>query len=168
MNNSIPTILYVDDDDNDVVLLKHAIRSARLSFQVQAVHDPENAGAYLAGEGIYSDRKTFPFPSLVLLDLKMPRMHGFEVLTWIRSHPLLKRMVVIVLTASNQVSEINRAYELGANSYLVKPVELTALTEMVKGIGAYWMALNGKADASAALPGVLNCATPQFSEPRAH
>lgn len=142
MNNNIPTILYVDDDDNDVVLLKHAIRSAQLNFSVQVANDPEQASAYLDGEGPYSDRKCFPLPSLVLLDLKMPRMHGFEVLTWIRRHPLHKRMVVIVLTASNQASEINRAYELGANSYLVKPVELTALVEMVRGIGQYWMVLN--------------------------
>src|SRR5262249_7523580 len=93
-------------------------------------------------EGSYADRKCFPLPSLVLLDLKMPRMHGFEVLTWIRKHPLLKGMVVIVLTASNQASEINRAYELGANSYLVKPVELSSLVEMVRGIGHYWMVLS--------------------------
>jgi CheY-like chemotaxis protein len=142
MNNNISTILYVDDDDNDVLLLKHAIRSAQLSFNVQAVHDPEHASAYLEGEGPYADRKCFPLPSLVLLDLKMPRMHGLEVLSWIRGHPLLKRMVVIVLTASNQLSEINRAYELGANSYLVKPVELSLLVEMVRGIGHYWMVLN--------------------------
>ncbi|MDB6020373.1 MAG: two-component system response regulator [Pedosphaera sp.] len=142
MNNKIPTILYVDDDDNDVVLLKHALRSAGLPFQVQAVNDPENASAYLSGEGIYADRKCFPMPSLVLLDLKMPRMHGFEVLAWVRDQPMLKRLVVIVLTASNQASEINKAYELGANSYLVKPVELTVLVEMVKGIAAYWLTLN--------------------------
>jgi CheY-like chemotaxis protein len=142
MNNNISTILYVDDDDNDVLLLKHAIRSAQLSFNVQTVNNPESASAYLDGEGPYADRKCFPLPSLVLLDLKMPRMHGLEVLAWIRKHPLLKRMVVIVLTASNQLSEINRAYELGANSYLVKPVELSQLVEMVRGIGHYWMVLN--------------------------
>lgn len=142
MNNNIPTILYVDDDDNDFVLLKHAIRSAQLNFNVQAVHDPEHAAAYLDGEGPYADRKCFPFPSLVLLDLKMPRMNGLEVLALIRRHPLFKRMVVIVLTASNQVSEINQAYELGANSYLVKPVELSLLVEMMRGIGQYWMTLN--------------------------
>ena|ERR1700722_66597 len=144
--NKTPTILYVDDDDNDVVLLKHAIRAAQLSFQVQPVNDPEKAAAYLNGKGVYADRKCFPFPELVLLDLKMPRMHGLEVLAWIRSQPLLKRLVVIVLTASNHDSEINRAYDMGANSYLVKPVELDALIEMVKGIGAYWIMLNRTAE----------------------
>lgn len=142
MNNNIPTILYVDDDDNDVVLLKHAIRTAQLNFNVRAVNNPEEASAYLDGEGPFADRKCFPMPSLVLLDLKMPRMHGLEVLAWIRAHPMLKRMVVIVLTASNQLSEINKAYELGANSYLVKPVELSLLVEMVRGIGQYWITLN--------------------------
>ncbi len=138
----MPTILYVDDDDNDVLLLKHAVRSAQVCFNVQVVNDPEKATAYLGGQGIYADRKCFPIPELVLLDLKMPRMHGLEVLSWIRSQAGLKRLVVIVLTASNQASEVNRAYELGANSFLVKPVELEALVEMVKGISAYWMKLS--------------------------
>ena len=140
--NTMHTILYIDDDENDVVLLKHAIRAAQLRCNVQAVNDPEKAAAYLGGKGQYADRKCFPVPSLVLMDLKMPRMHGLEVLAWIRTQPVLKRLVVIVLTASNQASEVNRAYELGANSYLVKPVELEALVELVKGIGAYWLSLN--------------------------
>ena len=140
--NKMPTILYVDDDDNDVLLLKHAIRSAQLRFNVQVVNDPEKAAAYLGGQGTYADRKCFPLPEIVLLDLKMPRMHGLEVLSWIRSQPRLKRLVVIVLTASNQATEVNRAYELGANSYLVKPVELEALIAMVKGLSAYWMELS--------------------------
>jgi CheY-like chemotaxis protein len=140
--NKIPTVLYVDDDDNDVLLLKHAFRSAQLRFDMQVMNDPEKAAAYLGGQGIYADRKCFPLPEIVLLDLKMPRMHGLEVLSWIRSQPRLKRLVVIVLTASNQASEVNRAYELGANSYLVKPVELEALVEMVKGISAYWLELS--------------------------
>src|ERR1700740_418676 len=135
MNSNIPTILSVVDHDSDGLWLEHAVRSAQVNFSVQVANDPEKASAYLDGQGPYADRKCFPLPSLVLLDLKMPRMHGFEVLTWIRHHPLLKRMVVIVLTASNQASEINRAYELGANSYLVKPVELASLVEMVRGIG---------------------------------
>lgn len=141
MNNT-PTILYVDDDDNDVLLLKHAIRYAKISCNLQVLNDPEMAAAYLGGEGPYSDRDSFPLPSLVLLDLKMPRMHGLEVLAWIRNQPALKRLVVIVLTASNQASEVNRAYELGANSYLIKPVELDELVKLVVGINAYWMALN--------------------------
>src|SRR5207302_1109101 len=75
MNNN-PTVLYVDDDDNDVLLLKHAIRSAKMVCHLQVVNDPEMASAYLGGEGAYADRKCFPLPALVLLDLKMPRMHG--------------------------------------------------------------------------------------------
>lgn len=140
--NKMHTILYVDDDDNDVVLLKHAVRSAQLRCSVQSVNDPEKAAAYLSGKGQYADRKCYPVPSVVLLDLKMPRMNGLDVLAWIRSQPVLKRLVVIVLTASNQGCEVNRAYELGANSFLVKPVELEALVDLIKGIGAYWLNLN--------------------------
>ncbi len=140
--NKIHTILYVDDDDNDVSLLKHAVGCAQVRCQVQAVNDAEKAAAYLAGKGQYANRRTFPSPTLVLLDLKMPRMDGLEVLAWIRRQPVLKRLVVIVLTASNQACEVNRAYELGANSYLVKPVELEGLVEIVKGLSAYWMVLN--------------------------
>ncbi|EEF58042.1 response regulator [Pedosphaera parvula] len=137
-----PTILYVDDDENDVLLLKHALRCCKLSFNLQVVNDPERASAYLGGQDIYADRKLYPIPSLVLLDLKMPRMNGMEVLAWIRSQPALKHLVVIVFTASNQASEVNRAYEMGANSYLVKPVELELLVEIVKGMTQYWMTLN--------------------------
>src|SRR4051812_44006191 len=145
--SSIPTILYVDDDDNDVLLLKHALRTARLSFDVQVVNDPEKAGAYLSGQGIYSDRERHPWPALVLLDLKMPRMHGLEVLTWIRSQASLEGLIVIVLTASNHLPEINRAYELGANSYVIKPVELSELVGIVRGMLAYWISFTTKAGA---------------------
>jgi CheY-like chemotaxis protein len=134
-----PTILYVDDDDNDVLLLKHALRCAKLIFDVQVVNDPENASAYLDGDGKFSDRTLHPLPELVLLDLKMPRMHGLEILAWIRRHPRFKELVVVVLTASNHVPEINRAYELGANSYLIKPVELGELVGIIRGMIAYWM-----------------------------
>ena len=137
-----PTILYVDDDDNDVLLLKHAFRCAKLPFDLQVVNDPEKASAYLGGQDVYADRNLYPLPALVLLDLKMPRMNGLEVLEWIRSQPTLKRLVVIVFTASNQAAEVNRAYEMGANSYLVKPVELESLVEIVKGMSTYWMTLN--------------------------
>lgn len=136
------TILYVDDDDNDASLLKHALRSVQARCQVHAVNDAEKAAAYLSGKGQYADRKTYPVPTLVLLDLKMPRMNGLEILQWIRSQPVLKRLVVIVFTASNQGCEVNRAYEMGANSYLVKPVELEALVQIVNGICAYWLGLN--------------------------
>jgi CheY-like chemotaxis protein len=142
--SNIPTILYVDDDDNDVLLLKHALRCAKLSFHVQVVNDPENASAYLSGQGVYSDRERHPWPALVLLDLKMPRMHGLQVLTWIRSQSSLENLLVIVLTASNHIPEINRAYELGANSYLIKPVELGELVKIVRGMITYWMLFTEK------------------------
>jgi CheY-like chemotaxis protein len=144
-----PTILYVDDDDNDVLLLKHALRCAKLIFDVQVVNDPENASAYLSGKGKFSDRTLYPSPALVLLDLKMPRMHGLEILAWIRKHPLFKDLVVVVLTASKHVPEINRAYDLGANSYLFKPVELGGLVGIIRGMITYWLRPQLKA------PGIL-------------
>jgi CheY-like chemotaxis protein len=141
-NEINPTILYVDDDDNDVLLLKHALRCCKRSINLQVVNDPEKASAYLGGEGIYADRKLYPFPSVVLLDLKMPRVNGVEVLAWIRSQPELGHLVVIVFSASNQASDVDRAYKMGANCYLVKPVELGLLLDVVKGMTGYWLALN--------------------------
>ncbi len=135
----MPTILYVDDDDNDVLLLKHALRCAKLSYDVQVVNDPENASAYLNGHGAFADRELHPLPDLVLLDLKMPRMHGLEILAWIRRQPHLEDLTVVVLTASNHIPEINRAYELGANSYLIKPVELGELVDIIRGMITYWL-----------------------------
>jgi CheY-like chemotaxis protein len=141
-NEINPTILYVDDDDNDVLLLKHALRYCKRSLNLQVVNDPEKATAYLGGEGIYADRRLYPFPSLVLLDLKMPRVNGMEVLAWIRSQPEFRCLVVIVFSASNQASEVDQAYCMGANSYLVKPVELELLVGVVKGMTNYWLSLN--------------------------
>jgi CheY-like chemotaxis protein len=136
---NIPTILYVDDDDNDVLLLKHALRCAALRFNVQVVNNPEDAGAYLEGRGAYSDRARHPLPDLVVLDLKMPRMHGLEILSWIRSQARFEELAVAVLTASNHLPDINRAYELGANFYLIKPVELAELVASIRGMITYWM-----------------------------
>ena len=141
--NSKPTILYVDDDQNDVMLLRHAMRRTCLSLDLRAVHDHESACAYLEGQGPYADRQEFPFPTLVLLDLKMPRQHGFEILQWIRSQNRLCRLPVVILTASNHAPDIEHAYHLGANSYLIKPVDIVELVEMVRGMLSYWTGLAG-------------------------
>jgi len=137
----IKRILLAEDNENDVELTLNALQECRLSNEVEVVHDGAEALDYVYQRGAFSGRGD-GLPCVILLDLKMPRMHGLEVLAWIRTQPVLKRLVVIVLTASSNGSEINRAYDLGANSYLIKPVELDALIEMVKAIGAYWMVLN--------------------------
>ena len=106
--------------------------------------------AYLAGEGPFADRQRHPFPVLVLLDLKLPRRSGLEVLEWIRAQTGLKRLPVVVLTSSKEATDVNRAYDLGANSYLVKPVGFDSLLELVKSLEVYWLILNQKPDVSAA------------------
>ena len=142
MNLSGNVILHVDDDPGDTLLLKQACRRADVSFQLHSVSDGEVAVAYLSGEGKYEDREQHPLPTLVLLDLKMPRMTGFDVLTWIRSQEAFKTLPVLIFTASNQEEDIRRAYELCANSYLVKPVGIHTLIEILKVIDTYWLGLN--------------------------
>lgn len=138
------TILLADDNPDDALLMKLAFRKAGIINPIQVVKDGTEAIEYLKGEGAYSNRKRFPFPSLLLLDLKMPRLSGFEVLSWIRAQPGLKRLVVIVLTHSNESPDINRAHDLGANSYLVKPSNFNSFVEMVKSLRSYWLSLSEK------------------------
>ena len=106
------------------------------------VRDGEEAMAYLAGEGKFQDRAEFPFPDLVLLDLKMPRVDGFEVLRWIREHPKIRNLRVVVLTSSHQLRDVNEAYRLGANSFLVKPLDFENFVETSKALRSYWLVLD--------------------------
>ena len=142
--NSKPVILHVEDDPNDVVLVGLAFRKADLAINLQVVNDGEQAVQYLSGEGPYADRHTFPIPALVLLDVKLPRRSGLEVLSWARGCEQLRRLPIVMLTSSNQAADVNRAYDLMANSYLVKPSALEDLVELVKKVTAYWLELNVK------------------------
>ncbi len=135
-------ILVADDDADDVLLLRRAFRKANLPNPVHVVNDGESAIAYLSGEGRYGDRDDHPMPVLLLLDLKMPRKTGFEVLEWIRAQPRLRRLRVVVLSSSKQASDVDHAHELGANSYLVKPVVFDELVTLARTLGAYWMDLD--------------------------
>src|SRR5262249_31740660 len=101
-----------------------------------------------SGQEAYSTRSKYPFPTIVLLDLKLPRKSGLEVLAWMRDQPSLKRLPVIMLTSSRHPLDINRAYDLGANSYLVKPVGFDALVEMVRQLDQYWFGMNEKPSAA--------------------
>jgi CheY-like chemotaxis protein len=138
------TILLADDNPDDALLMKLAFRKAGIINPIQVVKDGTEAVDYVKGEGIYANRKRYPFPDLLLLDLKMPRMSGFEVLSWIRQQPGLKRLVVIVLTHSSESPDIDRAHDLGANSYLVKPSNFNNFVEMVKSLRSYWLTLSEK------------------------
>lgn len=139
-------ILVVEDDPNDVLLIQRAFAKARILNPVRTVSNGDEAVAYVSGEGQYADREAYPLPVLVLLDLKLPRRSGLEVLGWIRSQPGLKRLPVVVLTSSKESSDINRAYDLGANSYLVKPIGFDSLLELVQSLEVYWMMLNQNPD----------------------
>ena len=133
------TVLHIDDDANDTVLLQAAARSANLEFQLHNVEDGDRAIAYLSGTPPYSDRKKYPLPSLILLDLKMPRGTGFEVLKWIRQHPELGHLPVVVLSGSELQDDVRKAYGVGANSYLVKPIGFENLVNLVRNITAVWL-----------------------------
>jgi len=143
MMPSMPgSVLLVEDDPNDVLLIQRAFTKASLQLPMQVVDNGEAAVAYLAGKDDYGDRDRYPLPLLMLLDLKLPCLSGHEVLAWLRQQPNLKRLPVVVLTSSQEMGDINRAYDLGANSYLVKPVAFNALIDIVKLLDLYWIALN--------------------------
>src|SRR5678815_2078194 len=119
--DSTRTVLLVDDSETDLFLTRTAFGKAAFNSPLQEVRNGAEAIAYLQGEGPYSDRNKFPMPAVVLLDLNMPMKNGFDVLTWVRGQSTLKRVAVIVLSASMRTEDIERAFELGANSFLVKP-----------------------------------------------
>ena len=144
MTNADSEILLVEDNPDDVLLLKRAFRRANIANSIQVLEDGEAAVRYLSGQGTYADRQRYPLPILMLLDLKLPRCSGHEVLAWLRQQPGLKRLPVVVLTSSQQDIDIDRAYDLGANSYLVKPLGFDALIEMARNLNVYWLTLNKK------------------------
>jgi len=140
--NSKQVILHVEDDPNDVLLVGLAFRKPGVGISLQVVNDGEQAVQYLSGQGAYADRHAFPIPALVLLDVKLPRRSGLEVLSWVRGCEQLRRLPIVMLTSSNQSADVNRAYDLMANSYLVKPSALEDLVELIKKITGYWLELN--------------------------
>lgn len=133
------TVLHIDDDPNDTELLRVAAREADLTFALQNVEDAEHAIAYLSGAGVYGDRTVYPLPSLILLDLKMPRATGFEILKWIRHRPEFKSLPVVVLSGSQLQDDMQQAYAIGANSYMVKPLGFEELVRLVKGLNTAWL-----------------------------
>jgi len=133
-------ILLVEDDPNDVWLVKHAFQNASISNPLRIVNDGQDAIDYLKGAGAYSDRGAFPLPRLVLLDLKMPRLSGFDVIGWMRRHYPWKLTPIIILSSSALPQDVNRAYELGANAYMVKPADYRALERLFRTIADFWNA----------------------------
>lgn len=147
------TILLVEDNPDDVLLLQRAFKKAGLSHSLQVVSHGEEAVDYLAGGGGFADRAQHPFPALMLLDLQIPRRSGHEVLEWLRAQGEgLRRLPVVVFTSSREPRDINRAYELGANSYLVKPVSFDTLLDMVRELEHYWLSLAERPEGPGARP----------------
>ena len=135
-------VLLVDDNPDDVLLMRRAFRATSITAPLVVVNGGAAAIEYLSGAEPYSDRTAHPLPLLMLLDLKMPRVSGFDVLTWLRKQPTLKRLPVVVLTSSSQEEDVNRAYDLGVNSYIVKASSLKQIAEVAAQIDAYWLKLN--------------------------
>lgn len=132
------TILLVDDDDGFKMLIEKAITKSRINASVKYVWDVEQAMSYLSRHGRFSNETAFPPPALVLLDLKMPRENGFELLKWKSEQPELKDMPFVVLSSSDLEKDKKRAAELGAQHYLMKPMGLPALIEMVQSLETFW------------------------------
>ena len=134
------TVLHIDDDPNDTELLQAASRQAGVPFVLQHIQDGEQAIAYLSGLGVYADRRRYPLPTLIILDLKMPRTSGFEVLKSLRKHPRLNAVPVVVLSGSERQDDIQLAYHMGANSYIVKPLGFKELVQVVETLHTVWLA----------------------------
>lgn len=132
-----PVILLVDDNPHDVVLIRLAFRRVGIIDTIHLVKDGTEAMRYIKGEGAYSDRQQFPVPTLILLDLKMPQTSGFDVLLWIREQPEFANLVVVVMSGSKNDADIERAYALGANSYLVKPTRFEEMVKMMETLKDY-------------------------------
>jgi CheY-like chemotaxis protein len=133
------TILLADDSADDVLLIRMAFKRAGFANPIVVVPDGEQAIQYLKGEGPYADRERFPIPQILLLDLKMPKLNGFDVLSWIRQRPEWKCLPIIVITTSFYGPDIEQAYDLGANSFLTKPAHFDEFVATVKQMGTFWL-----------------------------
>ena len=132
-----PVILLVDDNPHDVVLIRLAFRRVGIIDTIHLVKDGDEPMRYMKGEGAYADRHQFPTPTLVLLDLKMPQTSGFDVLEWVRQQANLTSVVVVVMSGSRNDADIDRAYALGANHYLVKPSRFEEMVKMMETLKDY-------------------------------
>jgi CheY-like chemotaxis protein len=140
--NGNRNILLVEDNDDDVILIQRALRKGGVDAPIRVAKDGEEAIDFLTGIGVYHETPVSALPTMVLLDLKLPRKSGFEVLEWIKTHQDLSAMPVVVFTSSVQDSDLKQAYALGANSYLKKPVTMAETTELLKAVGTYWLDYN--------------------------
>jgi len=132
-------ILIAEDSEDDIVLIRRAFEKAKVLNPLHFVRDGAEAMAYLKGEGKYANRAEFPLPELLLLDLKMPGTDGFDVLRWVRQQTGFGLLRIVVLTSSDEMRDVNQAYQLGANSFLIKPMDFERFVEMTHAISGYWL-----------------------------
>lgn len=140
--HDLATILLVEDEESDAALLCRTFEKANVLNPIVHLKDGDAALGYLAGAGVYADRQKFPLPALILLDLKLPGTTGLQLLQWMRVQPEVRRIPVVVLTNDSDPKTVNSAYDLGANSYLVKPGAPAHVARMVETIQRYWIELN--------------------------
>ena len=132
------TILVAEDNDDDIFALRRALKKAGVANPVQVVTDGQKAVDYLAGNGEFADRERHPLPFILFLDLKLPYVDGFDVLSWMRQQPSLNPVVVVILTGSDETKDHQRAYALGARSYLVKPPTASDIIQFMDSMQSYW------------------------------
>lgn len=138
-------ILLVEDNPSDIGLTQRALAKSRIANQMIVTEDGQEALDYLFGNGQYADRDISELPALILLDLKLPRVDGLEVLRQIRANKHTSRLAVVVLTTSKEEQDMAQSYDLGANSYIRKPVDFTQFAQAVEHLGLYWLVLNEQA-----------------------
>jgi CheY-like chemotaxis protein len=133
-SDKLPLILVVDDDQNDILLAKRAFERAGLKYPIKTLSSGIESLDYLNGAPPYSDRDKYPLPALLLLDIKMPGMDGFDVMRWIRHQPRFAKLRVVMLTGVDEIAKANLAYQLGADSFLVKPLDFWNAAELSSSI----------------------------------
>lgn len=131
--------MLAEDEEDYVLLIKRAFEEAKIPNPLHVASDGQEAMAYLKGEGRYANRDEYPLPDLLLLDLKLPRYNGFEILSWVRKQPGLSGLRILVLTSSDRIRDVNEAYQLGANSFLVKPYDFEDLIRLSGLIQEFWL-----------------------------
>jgi CheY-like chemotaxis protein len=139
MTEKFRPILAAEDEESGRMILELAFQKARLPCPLVIVNDGQEAVDYLGGKGLYTDRASHPLPALVVLDLKMPRMNGFDVLAWLAERPGLKEIPVVVLSSSADELDMNKARQLGARAYFVKPYKLDELIKIVQQMQTRWL-----------------------------
>jgi CheY-like chemotaxis protein len=135
-------ILFVEDNPSDILLTKRAFTKSHIANELVVAEDGQEALDYLFGGGKYASRDTSEIPALVLLDLKLPRVDGHEVLRRIRADERTRRLPVVIMTTSREEQDVAQSYDLGANSYIRKPVDFKQFVESVEHLGLYWLVLN--------------------------